>query len=162
MVAAFFLPWMDGSAELDQRTFSGFDFARLIRNFEITADSASSTGGIRATALAIYLMPALVINGAVVQGLERPLGWARIVSGIALASAGFYSLLILATVLFLSVVAINDFAHVIGPPEYGFGLCALASIKLVVLGIAGLRSTSASKPATERIGRSAEEILSGR
>ncbi len=41
VVFAFFLPWMHGSNELDSRTFSGFDFARLIRNFEITAETPS-------------------------------------------------------------------------------------------------------------------------
>ena len=35
VVLGFFLPWLDGTAEFAARDFSGFDLARLVRNFEL-------------------------------------------------------------------------------------------------------------------------------
>jgi hydrogenase-4 membrane subunit HyfE len=142
VTAAFFLPWMDGANELRFHSFSGFDFARLIRNFEITAQSPSETGQIRATALLIYLMPALVVNSCVMTLLQPALKVAAKLAGGALIAAGGYGLAVLGVLLFLSVVRVNDFADVVGGPDYGFAISAGASALLLGLGVSELRSSS--------------------
>jgi len=138
VVIGFFLPWLDGTAEFAARDFSGFDFARLIRNFEITAESQSEAGQIQATALLVYLMPALVVNSAVLRLVRRA---ARIpaaaVAGASVAAGG-YGLLVLSAFVFLSVVEVNDFAGVVGAPRYGFLLSALGCAVLLGVGLAGL------------------------
>ena len=137
-VAAFFLPWMDGAQPLRFHSFSGFDFARLIRNFEITAESQSEAGQIQATAVLIYLMPALVVNSAVLRLVRRA---ARIppaaVAGASVA-AGSYGLVVLSAVVFLGMVHVNDFADVVGAPRYGFLISALGCAVLLGVGLARL------------------------
>jgi hypothetical protein len=140
VVAAFFLPWMSGSHELRFHEFSGFDFARLIRNFEITASSQSETGQIRATALLIYLMPAMAANAALMTLLESPAGIPRRVATGATALAGGYGLAVLGAMVFLSAVEVNEFADVVGAPRYGFVLSALGCAVLVGCGLLKTRS----------------------
>jgi hypothetical protein len=129
---------MEGSNELAQRTFSGFDFARLIRNFEITAASEPETGRIRAIALLLYLMPALAANSVAVAILAHPLGIPDRVAAASGAAAGIYGLLILGALYFMSVVPLNDFAGVVGAPRYGFVLSALGCAVLLGVGLARL------------------------
>ena len=137
-VAAFFLPWMDGAQALRFHSFSGFDFARLIRNFEITAASQSEAGQIRATALLIYLMPALAVNSAVLRLVRRAAGIpATAVAGASVAAGG-YGLVVLSALVFLSVVEVNDFADVVGAPRYGFLISALGCAVLLGVGLARL------------------------
>ena len=62
VLVGFFTPWMNGSSVFDLRSFSGFDFARLVRNFEITANSAEASGQIRATAVAIMAFGAIGLS----------------------------------------------------------------------------------------------------
>lgn len=139
VVGAFFLPWMGGAQELRFHSFSGFDFARLVRNFEITAGSQSETGQIRATALLIYLMPALAANAAVLALLESPACVSgRLASGAA-ALAGAYGMVVLGALLLLSIVEVNDFADVVGGPEFGFAISTVGSGMLLGAGVSGLR-----------------------
>ena len=137
-VAAFFLPWMDGAQALRFHSFSGFDFARLIRNFEITAESQSEAGQIRATALLIYLMPALVVNSAVLRLVRRAAGIPATAVAYSSLAAGGYGLVVLSTVVFLSVVQVNDFAGVVGAPRYGLLISALGCAVLLGVGLARL------------------------
>jgi hypothetical protein len=137
-VAAFFLPWMDGAQALRFHSFSGFDFARLIRNFEITAGSESESGQIRATALLIYLMPALAVNAGVLRLVRRATNIpAAAVAGASVAAGG-YGLGVLSGLVFLSVVHVNDFAGVVGAPRYGFLISALGCAVLLGVGLARL------------------------
>lgn len=136
IVLGFFLPWMEGSNELDHRSFSGFDFARLIRNFEITAASESETGRIRAAALILYLMPALAVNAAILAALSWTIGVSNRVAGAAVIAAGVYGQVVLGALLFLSVVQVNDFAGVVGAPRYGFVVSALGCAVLLGVGLA--------------------------
>lgn len=138
IVLGFFLPWMEGSNELDNRDFSGFDFARLIRNFEITAGSQSEAGQIRATALLIYLMPALAVNSAVLRLVRRATGIPAIAVAGASVAAGGYGLVVLSALVFLSVVQVNEFAGVVGAPRYGFLISALGCAVLLGVGLARL------------------------
>ncbi len=142
VVIAFFLPWMDGAGALEFRSFSGFDFARLVRNFEITADSTSAAGEFRATAIAIYLVPALAVNGAVLDFAAIFSAPLRRISGCALAVAAAYVILVLALLLALSVVPVNEFATVVGFPKYGFGLTASGALLLASLSVRELRSAA--------------------
>jgi hypothetical protein len=129
---------MDGAQALRFHSFSGFDFARLIRNFEITAESQSEAGQIRATALLIYLMPALVVNSAVLRLLRRATGIPPAAVAGASVAAGGYGLSVLGVLLFLSMVHVNDFADVVGAPRYGFLVSALGCAVLLGLGLARL------------------------
>ena len=138
IVIGFFLPWMEGSNELSHRGFSGFDFARLIRNFEITAASESETGRIRAAAFLLYLMPALAVNAAVLTALAGKFGIPGRVAAASVMVAGLYGLVVLGVLYFLSVVQLNDFAGVVGAPRYGFLLSALGSAVLLGVGLARL------------------------
>jgi hypothetical protein len=145
IVAAFFLPWMGGAEELRFHSFSGFDFARLIRNFEITGGSESETGRIRATALLIYLMPALAANAAALTLVESQAGIPGRVAGGATALAGGYGMVVLGALLFLSMAAVNDFADVVGAPRYGFVVSALGSAALLVFGLSKLAPSRQSR-----------------
>jgi len=137
-VAAFFLPWMDGAQPLRFHSFSGFDFARLIRNFEITAESQSEAGQIQATALLVYLMPALVVNSAALRLVRRAASIpAAAVAGASVAAGG-YGLVVLSSLAFLSVVHVNDFAMVVGAPRYGFLISTLGCAVLLGVGLARL------------------------
>lgn len=144
VVIGFFLPWLEGTAEFAARDFSGFDFARLIRNFEVTAGSGSESGQIRATALLLYLMPALAINSLAFNLLVRPLALSPRVLSVAMVGAGGYGSVLLSALLFLSVVHVNDFAGVVGAPRYGFLISAMGCV--VLLGV-GLSRQTPSRPA---------------
>jgi len=134
VLGGFFAPWMDGANAFDLRSFSGFDFARLIRNFEITADSAEASGRIKATAVAIYLMPALAINGSFLYYISAFAGSLRYPAGVALLFAAVYIVSMLFALFFLSIVPINQFAEVVGVPSWGFGLTFLGALLLGWLG----------------------------
>jgi len=138
VVIGFFLPWLEGTAEFAARDFSGFDFARLIRNFEVTAGSGSESGQIRATALLLYLLPALAINSLAFNLPVRPLALSPRVLSVAMVAAGGYGLVLLSALLFLSVVHVNEFAGVIGAPRYGFLISALGCAVLLGVGLAWL------------------------
>jgi hypothetical protein len=134
-VFAFFLPWMHGSSEFDYRTFSGFDFARLVRNFEITAGSPASMGQVRATAIALYLIPALAVNAVVFNGfaLVNP-GWSR-AARLASATGAAYTLAVIGGLLLLSAVPVSNFADVVGWPSYGLAATAGAAFAMGTLGV---------------------------
>ncbi len=134
VVAGFFLPWMVGASAFDLRTFSGFDFARLVRNFEITADSGSTTGEIRVTAIAIYLVPALAINGAFLHQISVFLRSLNYAASVALLLAAVYILSMQFVLLFLSLVPVSGFAAVVGLPSWGFGLTLSGALLMAWLG----------------------------
>ena len=130
---------MDGSGQLDSRTFSGFDFARLIRNFEITASSASETGQLRASAIAIYLVPALALNGGLLRAATACWPAVRAIGGAALVGAALYSVAVMVVIFLLSVLPINEFADVVGAPAYGSGVAAAGTLLMGWLGVEDLR-----------------------
>lgn len=110
VVLGFFLPWLDGTAEFAARDFSGFDLARLVRNFEIVASSSTEANRIGLTAVALYAMPALAINGAVlalVPAIRRE------AAAIALGIGAVYALVILTGVTALSAVPWTDLEGVL-------------------------------------------------
>jgi hypothetical protein len=129
---------MDGAQPLRFHSFSGFDFARLIRNFEITAESQSEAGQIQATALLVYLMPALVVNSAVLRLVRRAASIPVAAVAGASVAAGGYGLVVLSSLAFLSVVHVNDFAMVVGAPRYGFLISAFGCAVLLAVGLARL------------------------
>lgn len=143
VVIGFFSPWMDGTSAFDLRTFSGFDFARLVRNFEITADSAEASGQIRASALAIYLMPAVAINGALLLQISALYGSFRYAAGVALLLAAGYIAAMLFALFLLSAVPVNQFAEIVGLPSWGFGLTLLGAL---LLGLLGHRAVRGDRP----------------
>lgn len=106
-----------------------------MRNFEIAASSPSETGRDRLTAIALYAMPALAVNGALLALMPAI---HRRAAAIALATAAIYTLAILTMVAVLSAVAWTDLQGVLGPPMPGFVvslagsalLCASAALTL--------------------------------
>ncbi|MEO8458372.1 MAG: hypothetical protein ABI559_11220 [Chloroflexota bacterium] len=129
IVIGFFLPWLDGTGAFAARDFSGFDLARLVRNFEIATPNQGSQ--LRATAIALYLVPALAVNGAV-------LGWfLGRASAIAMLVGGLYAAAILGVALMLSLVSWTDLGDVLGAPRLGFLVsaagCALVTQNAVAL-----------------------------
>jgi hypothetical protein len=130
---AFFLPWMDGSGPFDLRSFSGFDFARLVRNFEITTDSQSSLSQVRASAIALYLVPALAVNAAALHACEGALRLPRSYAAWALAASAIYAGTLLLLILALSLVPLNDLASAVGAPRVGFLLTALGTACLALV-----------------------------
>jgi hypothetical protein len=124
IVAGFFLPWVEGANVLDFHSFSGFDLARLVRNFEINAGSDAGLGRLRATALALYLVPALGVNAAMLECLALKRPEARSLARLAALSAGVYPIVSLAAVFALSQVPLNDFERVVGTPSWGFSVSA--------------------------------------
>lgn len=136
----FFLPWMAGAGPFETRAFSGFDFARLVRNFEIIAGSLSSTAPIRGTAIAIYLIPALAMNGAILHLLDAFAKLPRRLVGWALVLGGAYSLTMLAFLLFLSLAPLTPFEATVGLPRSGFVLSLGGGLLLAWLGQRELRA----------------------
>jgi hypothetical protein len=139
VVGGFFLPWMDGSGPFGLRTFSGFDFARLVRNFEITTDSASGAAQVRGTAIALYLVPAAAVNSAVLHVLSGVAGLRGPIVGWTIAAGGAYVIAILAVVLFLSLAPLNDFENAVGLPRWGFAACLGGGLLLAWAGRNELR-----------------------
>jgi hypothetical protein len=138
IVVAFFLPWMDGEGEFRYRAFSGFDFARLIRNFEITAASPSDVGQVRAPAIALYLVPALAVNAAVFCGLVLANGRWTSAAGLASVTTAIYTITVLGALLAFSALPVTDLADVIGPPVYGLAMTGIAALTMGVIGVLDL------------------------
>ena len=142
---AFFLPWMDGSGPFDLRSFSGFDFARLVRNLEITTDSQSSLSQVRASAIALYLVPALAVNAAALHACEGVLALPRRYAAWALAIAATYALALLLLILAFSLTPLNELASAVGAPRMGFLLTALGAGGLALISRRQLRRASAPR-----------------
>jgi hypothetical protein len=123
----FFLPWLEGSAEFASRDFSGFDLARLVRNFRIVASSSSEAGGAGLIAIALYAMPALAINGAAMSLVPIVRRGAQV---IALSAAAAYAFAILLAALALSRLTWTDLGPVLGRPLAGFFISALGAVTL--------------------------------
>lgn len=123
IVAGFFLPWVDGSAEFASRDFTGFDLARLLRNLEIVASSSNDAGKFTLTAVVLYLVPALAVNGAVMAWLaDSP----RLAGG-ALLIAAVYAAGVLAGVAAISSLGDSDAERVLGGLMAGFGCSGLGA-----------------------------------
>lgn len=128
----FFLPWMHGDGPFDLRSFSGFDFARLVRNFEITTDTQSSLAQVRASAIALYLLPALAVNAAAVHVAAPVLALPGRYAAWALRIAAGYAAALLLLVLTFSIVPVNDLASALSWPRMGFALTAAGAAMLWV------------------------------
>jgi hypothetical protein len=127
VLLGFFLPWVEGTSEFAARDFSGFDLARLVRNFEVVASSPSEAGRDRLTAMALYLAPALAVNGALlalVQAIRREAAAAASGAGAA------YALAVLSAVAALSAVPGTDLRGVLGAPMPGFYVSAAGAVAL--------------------------------
>lgn len=134
---------MAGEAIFELRDFSGADFARLVRNFEITATSAEESGRIRGAALALYLTPALAAGAAFLHQLRGFNDGLRGLSAAALLLARGYGVLALGATLFLSLVAVNDFERYVGAPRLGFYVSAAG---LLLLGSCGVWELRRARP----------------
>lgn len=117
VAVGFFLPWVEGAAEFGARDFSGFDLARLVRNFEIVASSSAEAGRDRLTAVVLYAMPALAVNGAVLGFVPAV---RREAAAIAMGCAAAYAFAILSVVAALSVMSLAELERVLGSPMIGF------------------------------------------
>ena len=129
VVLGFFLPWLHGTAEFAARDFSGFDLARLVRNFEIVASSSSEEGQFGLITVALYAMPALAINGAVlafVPAIQRR------AAAIALGIAAFHALVILTMFAALSAISWTNLQGVLGSPMNGFFVSVAGGATLCV------------------------------
>jgi hypothetical protein len=105
----------------------------LVRNFEIAAESRAEDGQMRATALLIYLMPALAVNASFLWLVSRALGLPAIAVTGASVFAGVYGVVVLCSLLFLSLAGVNDFARVVGAPQSGF-LVSVVGCALLISG----------------------------
>ena len=85
----------------------------------------------RATALLIYLMPALAVNACFLRLVSRALGLAAIAVVGASLVAGVYGLVVLCSLLFLSLTGVNDFARVVGTPQPGFLISVVGCALLI-------------------------------
>jgi hypothetical protein len=135
VLGGFFLDWFAGSAEFASRDFSGADLARLIRNFEVVASSSVESGQLRISAVVLYLVPALAINGAVLAQFAGA-RWAR---AVALCAAAAYGFAVLLAAALLAAVSWTDLQGVLGEPMPGFfvsllGVALLAAAGWHVLG----------------------------
>jgi hypothetical protein len=146
VLVAFFLPWMSGEGPFGLRSFTGADFARLIRNFEITVDSTQSGAQVRGAAIAIYLVPALAVNGAAIHTLSAALTLPRALTAWALAAGALFPMVILALLTFLSLVPVNDFAGVVGAPAAGYWLTWAGAIVLGLCARSVLRGGPSNGP----------------
>jgi hypothetical protein len=134
IVIGFFLPWVEGASLLDFRSFSGFDLARLVRNFEISVGPDSELNELRASAIALYIVPALAVNAAALELLRWRLPDAATLSRAASVACGAYAAFVLLVVLLLSQVPVNNFEVVAGTPSWGFAMVAVGAALLVWTG----------------------------
>lgn len=140
VVAGFFLPWIHGSAEFASRDFTGFDLARLVRNFEIVASSSQEAGEFRATAVVIYLVPALAVNGAALAWLAA----SRRVGAAALLTTAGYTMFLLVGLALLSVASWTELQRVLGGLMAGFAFSLAGSLALLTAGGMLLRDRAAT------------------
>lgn len=138
-LTAFFLPWMNGDGTFALRTFSGFDFARLIRNFEITAASQQDVAQVRGTAVLFYLAPALLVNSASVYALAPLIGASQRLCGVALAAAGIYALALVALLLVMGALPLSPLAPHVAMPREGMLITVAAATCVALLGRRELR-----------------------
>jgi hypothetical protein len=144
VVLGFFLPWLDGTAEFAARDFSGFDLARLVRNFEIVASPPRRQA--RQADRSCPLRYASAGHHGVVLALVPTVR--RKAAAIALGSGAVYALVILTTVAALSAISWTDLEGVLGAPMSGFfvsvaGGVALAASALLTLARAQTRNQPA-------------------
>ena len=125
IVWGFFLPWFEGQ-RVAGRDFSGFDLARLVRNFEVVATSSSEEGQLRLTAVVLYLAPALAVNGAVFAVVPPLRAWAAWALGVG---AG-YVLFVLVASGVLAVVSWTELERVMGQWAIGYFL-SIAGVGLL-------------------------------
>lgn len=125
----FFLPWVDGTSDFAARDFSGFDLARLVRNFEIVASSPSESGRDRLTAIALYAMPALAVNGAILTLVPVV---QRRAAAAALGVAAGYAGAVLTAVAALTAASWTDLYRVLGAPQAGFFVSAAGTVAVAV------------------------------
>jgi len=140
LVAGFFLPWLDGTGEFAARDFSGFDLARLVRNFEIVASSSSEAGQMRATALVLYAAPALAVNAAVIGLMPAE----RVIRAGAALLAAVYGLGVLVTAAVLASVSWTDLDGVLGAPMPGWFASTAGVVALGASGVLTLREAGGS------------------
>ncbi|MEX0683872.1 MAG: hypothetical protein WD904_02620 [Dehalococcoidia bacterium] len=131
LTAGFFAPWVAGTAEFGARDFSGFDLARLVRNFEVVSTSSRESGGLRATAVLLYLVPALAVNSVVVTWLRMP---PRIASLLIVTAAAYAATVLFAMVL-LAGVSWTELERELGHPLIGIWLSACGAATLAVAGV---------------------------
>lgn len=142
IVAGFFLPWVGGAAEFASRDFTGFDLARLMRNFEVVASSSSDAGKFTLTAVVLYLVPALAVNGAVLVWLADS---RRLASG-ALALAALYGAAVLGGVAAISSIGDSDAERVLGGLMAGFGSSGLGAALLLLSSLLLVRARPPAGP----------------
>jgi hypothetical protein len=142
VMGGFFFDWFSGTAEFAARDFSGADLARLMRNFEIVASSSTESGQLRASAIVLYLGPALALNGAV-------LAWLPVRGRFAAAAAfvgGSYAGSLLLGLVLLSAVSWTELERVLGGTLAGFWATAAGAVLLLQAGSMSWRSAGAELP----------------
>lgn len=142
VLGGFFLDWFSGSAEFAARDFSGADLARLIRNFEIVASSPTEAGQLRASAVVLYLAPALAVNGATLGWL--PVG--RRAAAIAALAGAVYAGGVLGVMFVLSVASWTELARVLGGTMPGFWASGVGAALLAQSGAMSWRDDSREQP----------------
>jgi hypothetical protein len=137
LVVGFFLPWMDGTAEFSARDFSGFDLARLVRNFEIATDG--DEGRLRVATVVLYAVPALAVNAAAFVAVPGLRVWERAAVGIAFV----YALVVLVGVAVLASVGWTDLEGVLGRVMVGWWM---SLVGVVAMGVGGFVAWVAPPP----------------
>lgn len=129
LVVGFFLPWMEGTTEFSARDFSGFDLARLVRNFEIATEEDS--GKLRLTAVVLYAVPALAVNAAVFTLVPQLRSWQVVAAGVAAA----YGLVVVGGVGLLATVSGTELRGVLGEAMVGWWVSVAGAGMMAVSGV---------------------------
>jgi len=133
LVVAFFLPWMDGSAEFAARDFSGFDLARLVRNFEIA--TSGDNDRLRLTAAVLYGVPALAVNAGVFAIVPQLRAWAR----AAMAVGAVYAFVVLVGIGVLATGSGTELERVMGPAMIGYYVSLVGAFMMAAAAALQLR-----------------------
>ena len=137
LVAGFFLPWMDGTADFSARDFSGFDLARLVRNFEIATDG--DEGRLRVATVVLYAVPALAVNAAAFTVVPQ----LRVCERVAVGLAVVYALVVLVGVAVLATIGWTDLEGVLGKVMVGWWVSVVG---VVAMGVGGIVMSVAPRP----------------
>lgn len=111
-----------------------------MRNFEIVASSSQEAGKFRATAVVIYLVPALAVNGAALAWIAA----SRRIGVAALLIAAAYAAIVLFGMVFLSIVSWTELQRVLGGLMAGFAFSLAGSLALLSAGVMLARDPAAT------------------
>jgi hypothetical protein len=129
VLGGFFLPWVQGAGVFSLRTFSGFELAG------IAGDLGRENTGVPLPSLVFYLVPATVLNAAVLVALAGSIRLSTLHQAVVSGVAGLYGCAVAGGILFLVLVPGSGVHNVAGGPQAGLFVVFAGSLTSLVTGL---------------------------